>query len=121
MARLIIHQYNIDKRGHWFKVIVSNAAKYSVYSLSGMALQLALITEKKNQNSSFKEGHFSARSKPCLYRIAKLFNCTEVLIGFWGAFMCFPQLTSHPWPNPPKKRLGVLKLLSSQLWLRVPV
>lgn len=47
VARPIINQYNIDKREHSFKVIVSNAAKYSVYSMSGMALQLALITEKK--------------------------------------------------------------------------
>lgn len=63
IARLLISKYNIDKREHWFKVLVSNVVKHSVYSRSGLGLQLALITEKKNQNRSFKEGHFSLQDQ----------------------------------------------------------
>lgn len=52
VAKPVIDQYNADKREHWFKVIVSNAAKYSVYGMSRMALQSALITEEKNTETT---------------------------------------------------------------------
>lgn len=63
VARPVINQYNIDKKEHWFKVIVSNAAKYSVYSMSGMALQLALITEKKIKTSALRKDTFQCKIK----------------------------------------------------------
>lgn len=64
VARPIINQYNIDKREHSFKVIVSNAAKYSVYSMSGMALQLSLITEKKKiKTAALRKDTFQCKIK----------------------------------------------------------
>jgi hypothetical protein len=42
---------------------MSNAVKHSVYSRSGLGLQLALITGEKNQNGSFKEEHFSVQDQ----------------------------------------------------------
>lgn len=42
---------------------MSNAAKYSVYSMSGMALQLALITEKKIKTSALRKDTFQCKIK----------------------------------------------------------
>lgn len=63
VARPIVHQYNTDKREHWFEVIVSNTAKYSVYSMSGIALQLALISEKKIKTAALRKDTFQCKIK----------------------------------------------------------
>lgn len=42
---------------------MSNAAKYSVYSMSGMALQLTLITEKKIKTAALRKDTFQCKIK----------------------------------------------------------
>lgn len=83
IARLLISKYNTDKREHWFKVLVSNAVKHSVYSRSDLGLQLALITEKKIKTAALRKDTFHCKIKASLCRIGKPLplNCTEVLIG----------------------------------------